>query len=174
MKRLLAIVIAVILFPSFARAASQEVRDGKYLVLTGKEIGAINPQTPAPTYPSAYRARGHEAAMRLRIYVGTDGKIDDIKIRKFFGDRLVGSYAVRKARETFTFSPPVLNGKPAAVCFDLPVIFLLRPPIGLVSRQFIPGEVRRCVHRSPGAIAIGNLDIRLDAQEVPRITAPWT
>ncbi len=127
------IFVAALLLASLARAETPRPMDGKYVVLAGKDIQLLAPSTPRPPYPAGYRIRRYEAAMRLRIYVGENGKIEDVKVRKFYGDTILGSYAIRIAKETFKFRPLLLKGIPTPACFDLPIVFYISMGQGPVS-----------------------------------------
>jgi hypothetical protein len=143
--RIRLLLVAAILVASVVQAAPPRERDGNYVILKGKDRALVAPRTPSPPYPAGYRIRRYEAAMRFRVYLNANGKIDDIKMLKFYGDPILGSYAFRKVRETFSFQPLILDGKPTPACLDFPVLFYISlgqgPVSGLVYRGVKPDQI---------------------------------
>jgi hypothetical protein len=80
--RLLACLVATVVLAVAAHAGLRPDMDGNYVILTAKDAGVIAPEPPQMPYPAGYALRKYEAAMRLRIYGGVDGRVDDVKVRK--------------------------------------------------------------------------------------------
>ena len=122
-----------------ADAAEKAITDGKYVRMPkGEAKNLVIGTLRSPKYPYLARKQRLEAAVRLRVYVGPDGRIDEVKIQKLVGDRTLAEYALRNAKDTYKFRPPVFKGKPTAVFIDIPLVFRLDAPEGVLARLGVP------------------------------------
>lgn len=93
----------------------------------GLPPGAVPPRPEAgndmPAYPEAMRRKGVEGLVVLRVLVGADGRIADIRVVS--GDEPFTSAAIEVVR-SWRYQPAVVEGKPKAVHRIIRVPFRLR------------------------------------------------
>lgn len=76
-----------------------------------------------PAYPEMARAAGLEGTVRVRAFVGTDGRIRRAEIEG--APSLFDDEALRAVRQ-WTFAPALSHRQPVAVWVRVPVVFRLR------------------------------------------------
>jgi protein TonB len=69
---------------------------------------------PRPEYPVVAQQRGIEGHVTLRLHIGADGKVDDVKVVECRGHVSFKRAAVR-AVERWRFSPATQAGRPVAL-----------------------------------------------------------
>lgn len=79
--------------------------------------------TVRPAYPDVARQAGLEGTVRLRIYVGEDGAVRDVKVLS--GDRTLADAAVQAVRQ-WRYEPMLVDDKPVSVITNVTVEFRLR------------------------------------------------
>ena len=77
-----------------------------------------------PPYPKEAREAGIEGRVILRAYIGTDGRVQKIRVTKRLG---LGcdEVAVRYARQRWRFEPATVGGAPIGMWITVPVTFVL-------------------------------------------------
>ncbi|WP_294394112.1 energy transducer TonB [uncultured Sphingomonas sp.] len=75
------------------------------------EIGTLSamPGNPPLKYPAAARMRRQEGVVRLRLLVGTDGRVADISLAQSSGSDLLDKAAMEVVRR-WRFHPPTRDG----------------------------------------------------------------
>lgn len=76
-------------------------------------------------YPSTSRNLGEEGKLRVRLCVGTNGRVTESTIGESSGIPRLDEAGVRLAKQ-YRFKPATEDGKPVAQCFLLPVSFSLK------------------------------------------------
>jgi TonB family protein len=76
----------------------------------------------APVYPDVARQAGIEGEVILRVYVGSDGRVNDIKVLD--GPPILARAAVQAVQQ-WQYQAPRMNGRPANVVTTLVVSFRL-------------------------------------------------
>ncbi len=80
---------------------------------------------PAPTPPPAGVTRGvAQGEVLISVYVNTDGKVKDAKVKSSSGSRSLDR-AASKAFSLCTFKPAMKNGEPQESWYDIPYEFVL-------------------------------------------------
>lgn len=82
-------------------------------------------RNPPPTYPKSARKRRLEGVVYLRVWVGADGRVQNIKIATSSAHRSLDQAAVKTVR-TWRFIPAKRNGKACADEVIVPVRFRLK------------------------------------------------
>lgn len=82
-------------------------------------------RNPPPTYPKSARKRRLEGVVYLRVWVGADGRVQNIKIATSSAHRSLDQAAVKTVR-TWRFIPAKRNGKARADEVIVPVRFRLK------------------------------------------------
>ena len=91
----------------------------------GGGVSAPHPlSTPDPEYSDEAREAGYQGSCDLRVIVGTDGKIHDIKVVRSVGHGL--DQKAMEAVEQWKFSPAMLTGRPVAVEISVTVNFRVK------------------------------------------------
>jgi len=75
-----------------------------------------------PVYPDAMRSAGMEGQVRVRIFVGTDGKVRRAEVE---GRPTVFDEAALTAVRQWVFTPAKSNGQPVGVWMRIPIVFRL-------------------------------------------------
>ena len=78
-----------------------------------------------PEYPDNARNKGWEGTVRLQILVGTEGRVEEVRVIGSSGYAELDQAAQRAVR-TWRFSPALQKGVPVAAWAALPVVFDLR------------------------------------------------
>jgi protein TonB len=76
-------------------------------------------------YPTTSRNLGEEGKVRVRICVGTNGRVSEAAVSETSGVERLDEAGVRLAKQ-YRFKPATEDGKPIAQCFLLPVSFSLK------------------------------------------------
>lgn len=76
-------------------------------------------------YPSTSRNLGEEGRVRIRMCIGTNGRVTEASISETSGYSRLDDAALRSTRQ-YRFRPGTEDGKPVAQCFVQPVAFSLR------------------------------------------------
>jgi periplasmic protein TonB len=76
-------------------------------------------------YPSTSRNLGEEGKVRVRICVGTNGRVTEATVAESSGIGRLDEASTRLAKQ-YRFKPATEDGKPIAQCFLLPVSFSLK------------------------------------------------
>lgn len=81
---------------------------------------AIVDKLPQPQYPAALKDKEPRPSgnVGLRVYVGTSGALDNVKVVKTSGSKDLDQHAQDFARKSFKFSPYKVGDKPTAWMFD--------------------------------------------------------
>lgn len=80
---------------------------------------------PRPEYSTEARDHKHEGVVVLRVEVGPDGRVSDVKVQNPLGMGL-DEKAMAAVRQ-WVYKPALKNGRPVAVQFDLSINFRLDP-----------------------------------------------
>ncbi len=80
-------------------------------------------QKVQPVYPDVARQAGLEGTVRLRVYVGEDGAVRDVKVLS--GERTLADAAVQAVRQ-WRYAPMLVDDKPVSVITNVTVEFRLR------------------------------------------------
>jgi protein TonB len=75
-----------------------------------------------PVYPDAMRSAGMEGQVRVRIFVGTDGRVRRAEVE---GRPTVFDDAALTAVRQWVFTPAKSNGQPVGVWMRIPIVFRL-------------------------------------------------
>jgi periplasmic protein TonB len=75
-----------------------------------------------PVFPDAMRQAGMEGQVRVRIFVGTDGKVRRAEVE---GKPTVFDDAALNAVRQWVFTPAKSNGQPVGVWMRIPIVFRL-------------------------------------------------
>ena len=78
-----------------------------------------------PEYPDNARNKGWEGTVRLQILVGTEGRVEEVRVIGSSGYAELDQAAQRVVR-SWRFSPALQKGVPVAAWATLPVVFDLR------------------------------------------------
>lgn len=93
-------------------------------VVTTKAVVTYKPDT-FDYYPSTSRNLGEEGKVRVRICVGTNGRVTEATVAESSGITRLDEASTRLAKQ-YRFKPATEDGKPVAQCFLLPVSFSLK------------------------------------------------
>lgn len=106
----------------FIVSASKNIKEAGLL-----EFYDVPPRTittVTPSYPESEREKGVEGIVSLRLLIGRDGMVEDVKVVKHLSV-VFDSLAVQTVKQS-VFSPAKRNGRPIAVWYYLPVRFVLK------------------------------------------------
>jgi TonB family protein len=78
---------------------------------------------PQPTYPDLARDMGTEGTVVLRLLVGKDGKVADVRVVN--GPEVLQEAAINAAKQA-TFKPALQQHRPVAVWVQVPIKFSLQ------------------------------------------------
>jgi periplasmic protein TonB len=81
------------------------------------------PPSP-PEYPAQARDRGEEGTVGLRLLVGADGAMREVRLQRSSGNPMLDRAATDAARR-WEVEPASLGGRPAEAWFEVPVRFRL-------------------------------------------------
>jgi protein TonB len=93
-------------------------------VVATKAVVTYKPDT-FDYYPSTSRNLGEEGKVRVRICVGTNGRVTEATVAETSGIERLDEASTRLAKQ-YRFKPATEDGKPIAQCFLLPVSFSLK------------------------------------------------
>lgn len=85
-------------------------------------VGAQVVNTTAPKYPAAAFEQGVSGKVELRVEVGADGRVTDVRVLSATPAGVFEDAAVTSAR-AWTFKPALREGKPVASALKIPVTF---------------------------------------------------
>ncbi len=94
-------------------------------VATGGFIAISVLSDPPPPYPPLAIRRGAEGTVVLRVQVGADGRVADVRIERSSGHRDLDRAAERQVRERWRFVPAQVDGRHVEAWARLPVVFRL-------------------------------------------------
>ncbi|QSR87275.1 energy transducer TonB [Candidatus Methylacidiphilum infernorum] len=80
-------------------------------------------RNPAPVYPAAARAAGHQGLVILRVHVSSSGYPTSVSIGKSSGYPELDQAAESTVRKSWRFKPPTVFGVPVDVDVDVPIRF---------------------------------------------------
>jgi periplasmic protein TonB len=78
----------------------------------------------APPYPRDALMAEEQGNVMISVYVGTDGKVKESKVKKSTGSRSLDR-AASKAYSLCSFKPAMKNGEPQESWYDIPYEFVL-------------------------------------------------
>jgi periplasmic protein TonB len=104
--------------PGLAVEVAEPVAAGGFIA-----ISVLN--DPPPPYPPLAIRRGAEGTVVLRVQVGSDGGVVDVRIERSSGHRDLDRAAERQVRERWRFVPAQVEGRPVEAWARLPVVFRL-------------------------------------------------
>lgn len=87
-------------------------------------VGVQVVNTTAPEYPAAAFDQGLSGKVELRVEVGADGKVADVRVLSATLPGVFDDAAVTAAR-AWTFKPALRDGKPVAAAVKVPVTFAM-------------------------------------------------
>ena len=113
---LTAIALPALLFV----AAPLSAQDAKYVPANAELKAGIVNKLPQPQYPAALRNKEQRPSgnATLRVYVGAQGTLDNVKLIKSSGSPELDQHAQEFARKSFKFSPYKVGATPTAWMFD--------------------------------------------------------
>ncbi|QSR88436.1 energy transducer TonB [Methylacidiphilum caldifontis] len=80
-------------------------------------------RNPAPVYPAAAKAAGHQGLVILRVHVSSNGYPTSVTIGKSSGYPELDQAAETTVRKYWRFKPPTMLGMPIDVDVDVPIRF---------------------------------------------------
>jgi protein TonB len=83
-----------------------------------------NEDDRTPPYPPDAKEREVEGQVLLKVYVGTEGRVTQVRITKKL-DPSCDEVAVKWAKEKFRFKPAMLGDQPVGMWIDVPVTFVI-------------------------------------------------
>lgn len=89
---------------------------------SAETVGAQVVNTTAPKYPVAAFEQGVSGKVELRVEVGADGRVTDVRVLSAAPAGVFEDAAVTSAR-AWTFKPALRDGKPVASALKIPVTF---------------------------------------------------
>ncbi len=78
----------------------------------------------APSYPREAEMSGISGTVLISVFVDTNGKAQEVKVKRSTGDRTLDR-AATKAYSLCTFKPAMKDGVPQSAWFDIPYEFVL-------------------------------------------------
>lgn len=87
------------------------------------DVPPITITTVIPAYPESEREKGIEGVVSLRLLIGRDGMVQEVKVESHLSP-LFDSVAIEAVKHS-VFSPAKRDGKPVAVWYYFPVRFVL-------------------------------------------------
>jgi protein TonB len=78
---------------------------------------------PRPRYPQLALRNGWEGTVMLDVLVGVDGRVEQIRVQRGSGHRVLDQQALRQVREAWRFHPALREGRPVAAWASVPVEF---------------------------------------------------
>ncbi|MBI4820323.1 MAG: energy transducer TonB [Deltaproteobacteria bacterium] len=85
---------------------------------------ASDEEERTPPYPEEARRQEVEGQVLMRVLVGVDGRVKDVKLVRGLGYGC-DEIALKWAREKFLFKPGTVDGVPTATWITIPVTFVL-------------------------------------------------
>lgn len=79
-----------------------------------------------PDYPPTSQRLGEEGAVILDLFVGEDGRVKEAKVATSSGFERLDEAAMKEALRSYRFIPGTESGKPAAMWYQLRVVFRLQ------------------------------------------------
>ncbi|KIE58789.1 energy transducer TonB [Methylacidiphilum kamchatkense Kam1] len=80
-------------------------------------------RNPAPPYPAAAKAAGHQGLVILRVHVSSSGYPTSVTIGKSSGYPELDQAAENTVKKFWRFKPPTMLGLPIDVDVDVPIRF---------------------------------------------------
>ncbi|CAI9085041.1 energy transducer TonB [Candidatus Methylacidiphilum fumarolicum] len=80
-------------------------------------------RNPAPAYPAAAKAAGHQGLVILRVHVSSSGYPTSVTIGKSSGYPELDQAAENTVKKFWRFKPPTMLGLPIDVDVDIPIRF---------------------------------------------------
>ena len=87
--------------------------------VSGGEVGCKKPD-----YPREALQNEEQGEVLISVYVGSDGRVKDAKVKKSSGSKTLDK-AASKAFSLCTFKPAMKNGEPQESWYDIPYEFVL-------------------------------------------------
>jgi len=93
--------------------------------ITIKEARPAYRENPPPPYPGSARRRGVEGSVLLEVLVDSNGKVEQVKIFKSSGHRVLDRAAL-KAVGAWVFEPGMIGDRPVGMWVRVPIRFELK------------------------------------------------
>jgi protein TonB len=81
-------------------------------------------EKPDPVYPAASRRRGETGRVLVRVQIGADGRVHDVRVARSSGHARLDESALSAVRAA-RFKPHIENGAAVTVWSIVPIDFLL-------------------------------------------------
>jgi len=82
---------------------------------------------PPPRYPSIALRKGWQGTVLLSVLVGADGRVEQVRLQRGSGHRVLDQQALQQVREEWRFLPAWRDGRPVAAWASVPVEFRIDP-----------------------------------------------
>ncbi len=107
-------------------AASYPVEDyGSSSATPDREAQLSYLDAPPPRYPSIALARGLEGTVMLSVRVAADGSVEEVRLLRSSGHRVLDLQALRHVREHWRFQPAWRGGSAVSAWANVPVQFTI-------------------------------------------------
>lgn len=110
--------------PSSGKAASEAPPAPPVVVLPSSNAAYLN--NPPPAYPHVSLRFNEQGTVRIRAFIGTDGKPTKISLQTSSGFPRLDQAAIESVHR-WRFVPGTRNGRPEAMWTEVPVRFQLNP-----------------------------------------------